>query len=643
MTLLITAVWLATRPYVGVIHDSRFYTVQALNALLPGRFAQDLYFLYGSQDEFTIFGLAYQPLLASLGIAKAALLLTIAGQCAWVGGLTYFAGGLFGDRRTTLVAVLLAVALPGGVLLNYGEQFLTPRLFAESLTLWALGSMQRGKQLRALVILGLSVFIHPIMTLPGLATLFLYNAARRRIWWLAAAFAIVVSLGLAYWNVQPFARLLVSFDPAWLAIVRERDFFSFLAKWTASEWLKTCNVFALAVLGLWVARPRERFLFLVILLVAVGGLALTLIGGDLLHNVLLTDAQQYRATWLLAVVANLLVAPLLLNIRWRVTSPLIIVALVAAGVLLVVTQFIGAGGYFFATPAVASAGLLIVLDRSRDRPFPTMTRVVCWCLLITWCGISFGVVYEYLAWIENLRPGHGWQMTFGAALTLAALAAGANYFRDAHGGSVTTASHLAMLATVLVALSLARWDQRTGWTKFIEATTAPPASLTSLLPDDGPIYWEGDVRVPWFVLRRPSYFSCGQGTGAMFFRGTAVTYAHRRNSFLVMPTLDFGEEQSCPSLNGQQPASFSREKLASVCDSEPGLGVIVLTRPVLGVVGNTWISPAEFEEVRQIDGEQRLLKTDHFFIYSCSEFRWLKRSANDLFATGSGSLGWLTS
>lgn len=58
-TLLIATVWLSTRPYLGVIHDSRFYTIQALSALLPGRFDSDLYFQYGSADQFTLFTLAY--------------------------------------------------------------------------------------------------------------------------------------------------------------------------------------------------------------------------------------------------------------------------------------------------------------------------------------------------------------------------------------------------------------------------------------------------------------------------------------------------------------------------------------------------------------------------------------------------------
>ena len=71
IALLIATLWLTTRPYVGVMDNSKFYTVQALNALMPGRFAEDLYFRYGSQDQFTLFSLVYKPFLAAFGIAAA--------------------------------------------------------------------------------------------------------------------------------------------------------------------------------------------------------------------------------------------------------------------------------------------------------------------------------------------------------------------------------------------------------------------------------------------------------------------------------------------------------------------------------------------------------------------------------------------
>jgi hypothetical protein len=619
LVVLIAAVWLATRPYVGVIHDSRLYTVQALNVLLHQRFAKDLHFLYGSQDKFTTFGLAYQPLLASLGIARGAMLFTIAGQCFWICGLIHLASGIFRDWRTTLVAAISAITLPGGIFFEYGEQFVTPRLFAEAMTMWALGSTLRGHPLRALLLLSFSASIHPIMTLPGFAALFLHQVTTWHRRWVIVAACVITSFGLAYWNIQPFANILVGYDPAWFAIVRERDFFSFLSKWSVLEWAATCNVFVLAALGLYVAECRERSFLLILITVAAGGLAMTGIGGDLWHNVLITDAQQYRATWPLAVAANLFVAPVILRNQWGDASPLTIAALTVAGILLTVTHFIGAQGYLIATPVLTFAGLVLALQRTRQSPIPRVACIFGLFLLAAWCGMSISLLFRYATWIADLWPGHWQHIACGLGITIVAVGLASIYLLPG-GVPGLTVGHLAIFACVLAAVATLVWDQRTPWTKFVETADAPPALLSSLSPTEQ-VYWEGDVRVPWFVLKRPSYFSCSQGTGAMFFRGTAITYQRRHDSFLRMPTLDFGEAESCPSVDGEESGAYRRENLTFICKNEPELGAVVLTRPLSDLRGHEWVSPVEFEEVRRVDGQQQLVRTNTFFIYSCGALR----------------------
>jgi hypothetical protein len=603
------------------IHDSRLYTVQALDALMGGRFADDLHFLYGTQDQFTLFGLVYQPLLASLGIAKAAVLLTISGQAAWVCGLIYLARGVFDDQRTRWLAVVLSIALPGGIFFEYGEPFLTPRLFAEATTLWALGVMLRGRAITALLLLCCSAVVHPIMTLPGLAVLFVYEANRWRGWWIIAGLAAACCLALACLHIQPFARILVRFDPVWFSIVAERDFFSVLGRWTTPQWLEAANLLVLTALAFWTAEARERPFLLAVLAVALGGLAVTFVGGDLLRNVLIVDAQQYRATWILAVMANVFVAPLLLRSRWNFCSSLTVVALACAGTLLIVTQFVGAQGYLLATPMAAIAGLVLAWEHVRQRPVPDIIRIAGLLLVAAWCGTSLAILYQYLVWIGGLWPERFRLVATGFGFTVAVLVA-IGVFVVAGAKSYQLVGRLLLAAAaLLLPLAMSNWDQRTPWTRFVETTERPPGSLTSLLPEAKPIYWEGDVRVPWFVLKRASYFSCSQGTGAMFFRGTAISYQHRQESFRNMPTLDFSEGQSCPSDEGEDSKAFTREHLASICASEPGLDTLVLLRPVPGVSGSRWMSPARFEEVRLVDGKAQLVSTDQFFIYSCDSLR----------------------
>ncbi len=619
LILLIATVWLATRPYVGVVNDSRFYTVQALAALLPGRFNDDLYFHYGSQDQFTLFTLIYKPVLAMLGLAKAAILLTIVGECCWISGLIYLARGIFRDGRVALIAVTMAVALPAGVMFNYGEQFLTPRLFAEAATLWALGLMLRGRPLWCLLLLSMSAIVHPLMTLPGFAVLFLHEVGRRRIWWTVGAAAVIAALGLASLGVQPFVRLLEAFDPAWFAVVRVRDFFCLLTEWSVMDWLKACNIFVVAALGLSVAEPSERRFFLVVLAVALGGLALTLVGGDLLRNVLIVDAQQYRATWVLAVVANLFVGPVLLRVRWSALSAMTRVTLALAVCTLVATTFLG-GGYFVTIPMTALAGIAAAWEQNRQGRIPVGARVFGFIILGLTCGLAVTVLYEYMATIEDW-PSLFWPAARGLGLTAAALGGCALLVSASTAARGMLIRSLVVFAIGLTVIAALGWDQRTPWTKFIETADAAPESLSSLLPGRKPIYWEGDVRIPWFLLKRASYFSCAQGTGSLFFRGIAINYERRYEDFQRLRTLDIGQETTCPAPPDPAPTSFKREELASICAKEPELGSLVLTRPLLTTPDGVWISPENFEDVRAVNGHVQVVTTNKFFVYSCAALR----------------------
>lgn len=214
LLMLIAVLWLATRPYQGVIQDARLYMVQALRELHPARFAGDLYFQFGSQNRFTVFSRLCVPLLAILGVGATGIVLTIAGQVLWVGGLLYLARGVIRDRWHALLAVAAVIVLPSNYgFFNYGEAFATPRLFAEALTMIALGLLVRRRTVRALTVLAVAAAIHPLMTLPGIAIAFLYLAFGQPLWWAAIAGGAVATAGLAMAGVEPFANLRVTMDP----------------------------------------------------------------------------------------------------------------------------------------------------------------------------------------------------------------------------------------------------------------------------------------------------------------------------------------------------------------------------------------------------------------------------------------------
>lgn len=91
--------WLWHHPYTGIRHDAVLYTVQALNFLHPQNYAGDVYFLFGSQDDYTLFSPLYAALIALIGLGSAALLIAFFGALLWCYAAWRLAGYWSGAAR----------------------------------------------------------------------------------------------------------------------------------------------------------------------------------------------------------------------------------------------------------------------------------------------------------------------------------------------------------------------------------------------------------------------------------------------------------------------------------------------------------------------------------------------------------------
>ena len=619
--LLVLTLWIATRPYHGIIHDSRFYAIQAINEVSGGRFNSDLYFQYGSQGAFTLFTKLYKPFLELLGLADSNLILTIAAHALWLTGLFSFARAALDGWKAATIGVAAVILLPGAPNFQYGEPFLTPRLFSEAITFWALGSMLQGKPIRAALLLIISLALHPLMTLPGAAVLFIYESQRRpRLWWIILA-ATGAFLLLAFSGLQPFSRLRESFDPEWFSIVRIRNYAAFLTLWNFTDWLLALISFLLAAFAFLMTDAGNRRLLGSVLIVSLAGMAISLFAGDWLRNVFVVDIQAWRSTWLLAIVAHLFVGPLLFKIPIR-GAPLLTAApflFALAITLLALSQFEGALA-FGADAMVIVAVAACSWEKYRNQALPRGLQIAALAL----AGMAAFVVFIGLRIAmasAAADPMRGQDMVFRIALCIAASGVMAVLLYDGYAiGSQPLRMRAAIFAaTSLAALAIFIWDQRTPWVKFIDTAQAVPAGLSARLPGTGAVYWDGDVTVPWFLLKRPSYFSCDQGTGVLFSRGTAIAYQRRFAGFQKLHSLDFGLDSNCPSaFNGTAPGPA---ELTELCIEQKGLQAIILTRPIAGAPAQIWTPPVRFEGLSAAPGRLRRITTDKFFIYTCSSRR----------------------
>jgi hypothetical protein len=165
----LAAIWLWTHRYFGLQHDGLFYAVQALARITPDAYAGDIFFAFGSQDDYSLFSRLYAALIRSLGLAGAALILLVAAQLAWAIAAAAVARQWL-EGRAFWLGLALIFALPGHYgsqaeiahdVLRYAETFLTARSWAEPLVLAAVAAALARRQ-------NLAVAMITLATLPAI-------------------------------------------------------------------------------------------------------------------------------------------------------------------------------------------------------------------------------------------------------------------------------------------------------------------------------------------------------------------------------------------------------------------------------------------------------------------------------------------
>lgn len=612
--VLLASLWIVTHPYRGLTHDGRLYTLQALNQLEPGRFAQDLFFKFGSQDSFTAFSALYKPLVALAGPASAHAIATGLGQALWFATLLLLMRALFGRGLAFLVAAAGCICLEsyyGGLnIFRYGETFATPRLFAEALVMAAIaGALTRRFVTTGLLLAGAAA-LHPIMALTGMGFLAILAALHDRRAWILIALGAGGGLLLAMLGVPPFDRVLTGFDPQWLEIVRQRCAVAFVTLWIWPDALRLAAISA--VLGAaWLrATPAERPPVVAATLAGAASLLVTLAGADLGHNILVVNAQPWRMLWLSTLVAN----AWLVLLAWRAPKGWVSRELLIAAALLSAMAGFLPVVRLAASVAALAAVVVLVIEHLRQAPAPALFRIPARVALVL--SLLFtGYAFYYQAPAPEFA-----QLVIRVALFLAALACGAWLAF----GNTSLRPAVALLLAVLIGAGLTA-DQRTAWTRFVEDPTPEP-ELSLFVGGDQRIYWEDSLELQWFKLHQPAYYSCSQGAGVMFFRETAIEFRRRGEALQSLNSQDFREEnrQRC----GARPSADLRSApsvapLAAACRKLADLDAIVLFNPVPGArAAAIWSAPIPRMIAGDKASDRRASRpVTRYYKYDCTDFR----------------------
>jgi hypothetical protein len=595
------------RPYKGLRHDGIFYIGQVMLHMWPDVFKNDLFFKYGSQDQFSIFSSLLERLYQLGGVpVTQVLVLVVCGLSfmlllAWA--LRPIESPLERWAGLATVAVFSHLYSANGTF-AFTEAFVTARSMAEPLALAGLVLVLRGRLVAAGVLLLLSAAAHPLMALPAVAVAWVYLSLSNRRWlWALALLPLPVVLGLL--GVKPFDDLFVRFDAAWWKSVSVANVHVFMLNWDVSDW----QILIIDAGVLWLAMrslaPPLAQLARALLLASAGLLALSAIGADLFHDALLTQLQLFRVLWLTHLFA-LAFLPAMLWRRWNAFEGSRLPALSLAAAMLAANSRWPAGWAL-----IAWAFLVEALVRSGRPVTPRLDRVASVATALAIAVLTVAIPSKTL--IDFSEGGAAMTLpNYALALmtvpTISMALAAALYFGWAAGKRSRAAA--VAVALILAGYGVTHWDRRDDWNRYVEDSIFREHPFDKFIPRQAQVLWNDDRLTSWMLLKRANFVSSAQGAGFLFNRGTAIEFQRRAPA---MGTLKM-QKEICAVMQGVSNSdeavdcSPTPEALEDICRIPQGPDFIVLSDKVpKGEVAEwTFNSPT---------------RKQTFYLYDCSKLR----------------------
>jgi len=572
--LALLALWLLTHRYFGIQHDGQFYAVQALARIDPAAYARDLFFAFGSQDNYSLFSPIYAGLISAIGLDRAAFVLLagahlawalaafvlarqwLSGPALWIGlGLLFAVPGHYGSQAETAHDVL-----------RYAEGFLTARSWAEPLVLAGVAATMGGRHLLAATAIAAAALCHPIMALPGVIFLvgFYWHLSIRSLALLAMLAAMV-------------AFSMPEMDAEWLSEVRRRARFVMLDTWSWGELLEPLAWAGILLAAASQVEARLQAACRALAVAGTAGFYLALLG-TASHAALLVQAQPWRCLWLLKLTA-LLALVMMFARRWHRSAAdrWLLLALAAAALT---AQTLGG--------PVALALALLAHHAWRNGRSPELPR---WLPLAGALALAITLLETLLALLQQfgfLAQRIGDMLKANSVMPTGDLAA---YFQGplalllpvGFAFLLWLQSHRPRLALALAALTAgiaaAGWDRTDDPLQQFVYSTPQARPFGERIASHETVHWQGNLLYTWFVLRQSGYASKEQGASALFSRPAAMESARRLDRLAA-----FDKANASPAQEVRVAA------LRDLC-RDPALDVVILAQPITGLTPATWFDP----------------------------------------------------
>ena len=572
--------WVFCNPYFEIDRSSLIYSARVLADFDPAGVGRDQMFVHDGQSSFTLFTFLYRAITSATGPAAATLIVAATSVAASFAGAFVLSGAICGDRAR-LLAIVFAAALPacygGFKLFSYAETAATPRPFTEALVLVGMAALVRDRRLLAAAAMICAAILHPIMALSGLLVLIVWLSVGNWRWLVPVGLLAAALLVAALMHVPLVDRLTAVIDPAWKAVLIDRNPHLFPSRWPAG-WIgrSSARVATLLIASSLTTGPVRKLL-LITIAVGLGGLGVAYLFDERLPIVLLVQAQTWRAMWLVFSLATLAAAICTVELWPRGGSARVVLMLLAL-------SWIYADFDQDALFAVAALLFHFCLDpRHYEFPKKVTATIVAGAGVLLVVGLAhneFAIARMFQS-VPSPFAGDAfdtlaidWDDT-----PLAVIAAiGVLVWR-------APKDRTALVATALIGavLATALWDRRSAENRYLDSGTGVSDLQRLVSTRQGEIFWLDGSRESWSWLARPQWISPIQGAGLVFSRPLAMIYGERARRAIDAGLADGTILAPFTDLENDQLSAIDPRKVDAFCAFPDAPAWIVV--PVTGSRG----------------------------------------------------------
>jgi hypothetical protein len=363
--------------------------------------------------------------------------------------------------------------------------------------------------------------------------------------------------------------------------------------------------------------PEVRAIFWSVMAVGLGGIAFAAVFGDLWPSLLIVQAQLWRMTWLLNVIAAMSFALCLLNVHRRGAR------------IELATACLVFGWLFWDNPPISFfAGFAALLLYSLSHLNFTLRRSIfsmIWVLILvagSAAKIQLGVAFFNFAATAPSGAHPSFFLLWGIYLfSIPLIIFALIWVRRPHWFPAKLLAGAACVGALCVADF---WDDRPEERKMIDVMPHPP-DLAALIPSDhSEIYWIGGFE-PWYLLGHPSWLLQIQGAGIVFSRPLAMIWQERLKALISMKLADENTLAPWTVPEKENSIQLTRSSVDQLCARPDAPGTIVAEMEEGKSISpadlkfKIWHSPVPQFKLATSSQNLAWRKVEKFIVISCAD------------------------